>query len=421
MTTLSRRRLLQTGAAAVPAIALGTRPARAASSSLPVTGVVPSSMAGFDQAMQKYITERDIGCAQLAVAKNGKILLARGYGTYSKTTATGRVFARVQPTSLFRIASLSKNITGAAIARLAQDGKLSLTAPVTSLLGLSTAADPRLAQVTVTRLLQHLGGWDRGVSPDQLWADHTIAASLGVSLPIDHADIIKWATARKLDFDPGTKSVYSNYGYMLLGRIIEKVSGMSYEAYVKQNLLAPAGITRMKLGRSRLAETGMSEVTYTSKFTNKTVLDDSGTVVPYPYGGFNMPNQDANGGWLASAVDMVKWGFVFDKAGTVLNGTSISRIFAKPEIGMNSNGSWYGFGWSVRNNNVGTLNTWHNGSMPGTFSFFARIQNGVSYCAIFNRREETGSPDFDSIDPILGQATGTVTTWPTTDLSPKYF
>ncbi|MET7465769.1 serine hydrolase domain-containing protein [Nonomuraea sp. NPDC005501] len=417
MTTLSRRRLLQTGAAAVPAIALGSRPAQAASGSLLVTGVVPAAMAGFDTAMKKFITERDISCAQLAVAKNGKILLARGYGVYTKNSS----LIRVQPTSLFRIASLSKNITGAAIARLAQDGKLSLGASVTSLLGLSATADPRLAKVTVWRLLQHTAGWDRGVSPDQLWADHTIAASLGVSLPIDHADIIKWATARKLDFDPGTKYVYSNYGYMLLGRIIEKVSGMSYESYVKQKLLAPAGITRMRLGRSLLAETGTSEVTYTSKFTNKTVLNDSGTVVPYPYGGFNMPNQDANGGWLASAVDMVKWGFVFDKAGTVLNSTSLSRVFAKPEIGVNSNGSWYGFGWSVRNNNVGTLNTWHNGSMPGTFSFLARVQNGVSYCAIFNRREETGSPDFDSIDPILGQAIGTVKTWPTTDLAPRYF
>ncbi|GAA2282583.1 hypothetical protein GCM10010149_29060 [Nonomuraea roseoviolacea subsp. roseoviolacea] len=421
MTTLSRRRLLQTGAAAVPAIALGARPARAASS-LPATGVAPSSLAAFDQAMQKYVTEREISCAQLAVAKNGKILLARGYGSYSKILpGKPRFISMVQPTSLFRIASLSKNITGAAIARLAQDGKLSLTAPVTTLLGLSADADPRLAEVTVTRLLQHLGGWDRAVSPDQLWADHTIAASLGISLPIDHADIIKWATARKLDYDPGTKYAYSNYGYMLLGRIIEKVSGMSYEAYVKQKLLAPAGITRMKLGRSLLAETGTSEVTYTSKFTNKTVLDDSGNVVPYPYGGFNMPNQDANGGWLASAVDLVKWGFVFDKAGTVLNSTSLSRIFAKPEIGMNSGGSWYGFGWSVRNNNVGTLNTWHTGSMPGTFSFLARIQNGVSYCAIFNRREETGSPDFDSIDPILGQAASAVRTWPTTDLTSRYF
>ncbi|MFI7232362.1 serine hydrolase domain-containing protein [Nonomuraea angiospora] len=418
MTMLSRRRLLQAGAGAVPAIALGARPASAAVAEPLTTGVVPSAMAGFDKAMKTFITERDISCAQLAVAKNGKILLARGYGFYSKP---GAPIVRVQPTSLFRVASLSKNITAAAIVRLVQDGKLTLGAKVASLLGLSTTADPRLANVTLWRLLQHLGGWDSSVSGDPLWNDYTISASLDAPLPIGHADIIKYVTARKLDFDPGTKYAYSNYGYMLAGRIIEKVSGMSYESYVRQELLAPAGITRPRLGRSLRSEAFSTEVTYASKYTHKSVVDQSGAVVPYPYGGFNMPNQDANGGWLASAVDLVKWGFVFNAAGPVLNATSISRIFAKPETGVTAGGSWYGLGWNVRNNNAGGLNTWHTGSMPGTYSFLARVQNGVSYCAIFNRREEEGTLDFDAIDPILGAAIGTVKTWPTTDLAPKYF
>lgn len=133
-----------------------------------------------------------------------------------------------------------------------------------------------------------------------------------------------------------------------------------------------------------------------------------------------MPNQDANGGWLASAVDMVKFAMIFDAAGPVLNAASIAKIFAKPETGVNAGGSWYGGGWWVRSNGSG-LNTWHNGSMPGTFSFLARIQNGVSYCAVFNRREEEGTLDFDAIDPLLGKATGTVTAWPSTDLTPNYF
>ncbi|MGP3915070.1 serine hydrolase domain-containing protein [Nonomuraea sp. 10N515B] len=415
---LSRRRLLQVSAGAVPAIALGAGPVQADSGEPLTTGVVPSALAGFDKAMKTFITERDISCAQLAVAKNGKILLARGYGHYSKP---GAPIVRVQPTSLFRVASLSKSLTAAAIVRLVQDGKVTLGTKVASLLGLSTAADPRLANVTLRRLLQHTAGWDRSVSKDPLWIDHTISASLDVPLPIDHADIMKYVTARKLDFDPGTKYVYSNYGYMLAGRVIEKVSGMSYESYVRQRLLAPVGITRPRLGRSLRSGAFSTEVAYESQYTNKSVVDQSGTVVPFPYGGFNMPNQDANGGWLASAVDMVKWGFVFNGAGPVLNATSISRTFAKPETGVTAGGSWYGLGWNVRNNNAGGLNTWHNGSMPGTFSFLARVQNGVSYCAIFNRREEEGAPDFDAIDPILGQAIGTVRTWPTTDLTPRYF
>lgn len=419
VTTLSRRNLLKAGAVAVPAIALGARPAEAAD--LLYTGIVPTQLAGFDKAMKTFITDRSISAAQLAVARNGKILLARGYGIYGPNSTNPQVrIGRVQPTSLFRIASLSKSVTSAAIMRLVQDGKLSLTATLPQLLGLSTAGDARLSQVTVLRLMQHLGGWDRAVSKDPLWLDHTIAAALDIPLPVRHADIIRYRNAKPLDFDPGTRYAYSNYGYMLLGRIIEKASGLSYESYVKQKLLAPAGITRMRLGRSLKTERTTSEVDYFSKYTNKSVVDTSGTVVPYQWGGFNMPNQDANGGWLASAVDLVKWGFVFNAAGPVLNAASIAKIFAKPEIGIQDGGWWYGGGWSVRSAGSG-INTWHTGSMPGTFSFFARLSNGISYAAIFNRREEEGTPDFDGIDPLLGKASGAVTSWPTTDLAPRYF
>ncbi|NUP33575.1 MAG: beta-lactamase family protein, partial [Streptomycetaceae bacterium] len=285
---------------------------------------------------------------------------------------------------------------------------------------LSSPADPRLAKVTVWRLLQHTGGWDRNVSKDPLWLDQTIAAALDLDFPISHADIIKYTTGKKLDFDPGTKMSYSNYGYMLLGRIIEKVSGQSYESYVKSKLLAPRGITRMRLGKSLRSEMPNSEVTYTSKFTNKIVVNNTGTTVPYPYGGFNMPNQDANGGWLASAVDLVRWAGVFDAPSAVLNATSISRAFTKPEIGVSGDGYWYGAGWYVRNAGSG-INTWHNGSMPGTFTFLVRNSLGVTWCVTFNRREEEGSPDFDTIDKLLWQAHDAVKTWPTTDLTPKYF
>ncbi|MEW9527059.1 serine hydrolase domain-containing protein [Microbispora sp. NPDC049125] len=416
MTLLSRRSLLKAGAIGVPAAALGAaRPAQAAAP-LPVvetSGTAPASLAGFDTVVKNFVKARKITAAQLAIMKNGKIVLARGYryNDYSRALPT------VSPTSLFRIASLSKNITATAIMRLVQDGKLSLSAKVTQLLGL-TPADARMGQITVLRLMQHLGGWDSAVSGDLLWLDHTISASLGVPLPIGHADIMRYATARKLDFDPGTKMVYNNYGYMLLGRIIEKVSGMSYESYVKTKLLQPLGITRMRLGKSLRSEAAPGEIAYESQYTNKSVVDTSGTTVPYPYGGFNMPNQDANGGWLASGVDLVRWTLALDKPGTVLNTTSIAKLIAKPEIGVNENGSWYGGGLWVRQV-TGHVNTWHSGSMPGTFTYLARLQNGFSYAALFNRREETGSLDYDTIDDDMNKVS--VSSWPTTDLTSKYF
>ncbi|MER6577289.1 serine hydrolase domain-containing protein [Nonomuraea sp. NPDC001023] len=419
MTLLSRRNLLKSGAIAVPAaiLAPGTA-AQAARMARPMpgvemSGVAPASLAGFDNLLKKFVLDRRITAAQLAIMKSGKIVLARGY----RYNDFSKALPAVSPTSLFRIASLSKNITSAAIMRLVQDGKLSLSAKVTQLLGL-TPLDERMGQVTVLRLMQHLGGWDRGVSKDQLWLDHTISAALDVPLPISHADIVKYATARRLDFDPGSKMVYSNYGYLLLGRVIEKVSGMSYESYVKTKLLQPLGITRMRLGRSLRSEAAPGEVAYESQYTNKSVVDASGAVVPYQYGGFNMPNQDANGGWLASAVDLVRWTLAFDRPGTVLSSASIAKLVAKPEIGVNQYGSWYGGGWWVRQV-TGHLNTWHDGSMPGTYSYLARLQNGFSYAVVFNRREETGSLDFDALDDDMNKVT--VSSWPTTDLTSRYF
>ncbi|MFI7445834.1 serine hydrolase domain-containing protein [Nonomuraea indica] len=417
MTMLSRRRLLQAGAALVPAGMLDTAFTRTSSAAtVQTSGVAPAALAGFDRVVKTYMIERDISCGQLAISKNGRLVLARGY----RYSSDGRAVPSVSPTSLFRLASLSKHITAAAVIRLAQDGKLSLSAPVAPLLGLSTAADPRLAKVTVWRLLQHTGGWDRDISKDYLYLDHTIAAALGVPLPIDQDDIIRYAGSRALDFDPGSRFAYSNYGYLLLGRIVEKVSGIGYESYVRQKLLASVGITRMRLGRTPRSQAVTGEVIYESAYTAKTVTDASSTVVPTPYGGFSMENRGPGGGWLASAVDLVRFAKVFDAPGPVLNATSISRMLAKPEIGTNADGSWYGAGWYVRQV-PGHLNTWHAGSLPGTYTYLARLQNGFTYAALFNRREEGPSPDFDVLSPRINAEIGKVTTWPTTDLSPRYF
>ncbi|MEO3868894.1 serine hydrolase domain-containing protein [Nonomuraea sp. B12E4] len=413
LKNLSRRRFLAAGAATAPALVLGTsRPALAAT--VQTAGVAPAALAGFDNVMKTYIVERGISCAQLAITKNGKLVLARAY-RYSDNPSV----PTLTPTSLFRIASLSKHITAVAIMKLAQDGKLSLGTSVATLLGLPTTADARLANTTVWRLLQHTGGWDRDISGDYLYMDHTISRSLDASLPITRDHIIRYACARPLDFAPGSRYAYSNYGYMLLGMIIEKASGMSYESYVKSKLLAPVGISRMRLGRTLKAQAAPGEVVYESAETSKTVTDASGTMVPAPYGGFSMENRGPNGGWLASAVDLVRFARILDAPGTVLNATSIGRMVAKPEIGVTESGSWYGAGLWVRQV-TGHLNTWHSGGLPGTYTYTARLQNGFTYAALFNRNQESGSLDFDVLSPRMNTQIGKVTTWPTTDLFPRY-
>ncbi|MGK5554888.1 serine hydrolase domain-containing protein [Actinomadura kijaniata] len=386
--------------------------AAAAAPAWKATGRALAGLGGFDATMRKFMTERGVSAGQLAVVRKGRLLLARGY-SYSADPR----FA-VQPTSPFRIASISKPITATAVLRLVQDGKLKLTDRVARLLGLSTAADPRLGNVTVLHLLQHLGGWDKSLTPDVMWRDLEIAKALNVPLPIKHAHIMRYASTLRLNHAPGTRFAYCNYGYMLLGRIIERVTGQSYAAYVQRAVLAPRGITRMKLGRSLTRAPG--EVPYSSIHTGPTVFDGSGRQVPYPYGGFNLENHDAQGGWLSTAVDLVRFAGIYDGGTSVLNATSISRAFAKPATGVNADGFYFGAGWMVRPVKGGR-NTWHDGSMAGTSTLLVRRFDGLTWAVLFNRRQEGKAPSFAAIDGMLHQAANAVKTWPTGHLYPTYF
>jgi CubicO group peptidase (beta-lactamase class C family) len=408
------------GAAGAAGLAGSAGTAGAATKTWRTSGTAVAALAGFDSTMKTFMQGRSIPAGQLAVTYRGRLVLARGYAWTDDSTLT------VRPTSLFRIASLSKMVTATAIMTLVQDGKLGLSTPVTSLLDLAPpagqTADPRLSQITVRRLLQHLGGWDRDISGDPLGLDRTIAQALGKSLPITQDDIITWTSGRALDHDPGTTYAYSNYGYLLAGHLIEKVSGTSYPAYVQSKVLAPMGITRMQLGRSLAADRAATEVPYFSQYTGTTVLDGSGATVPSPYGSFNMANHESNGGWLSSAVDMVRFGTLFD--GTkVLTSSSIASVFAQPEIGVNDDGWYYGLGWQVRPVTTGGTgrNTWHTGGLPGTFTIIVRTYHGMSWAALFDQRDDPSGTSYGDIDGALWSAAGTVTAWPTTDQFPTYF
>ncbi|MGI5167046.1 serine hydrolase domain-containing protein [Spirillospora sp. CA-253888] len=390
----------------------GAAGAAAAAPTWRTTGTALAGLGSFDATMKKFMQERAISAGQVAVVRKGRLLLARGYSW------SGAATPAVQPTSPFRIASVSKPITATAVLKLIQDGRLRPTDRVATLLGLSTAADPRLRDVTVLRLLQHLGGWDRNMSFDAMFRDLQISRGLGVPLPVSKANIMKYASGFKLDHAPGTTYAYSNYGYLLLGRIVEKASGMSYGAYVQQKVLAPRGIKRMRLGRTLVKAPG--EVPYLSANTGTTVFDGSGKRVPYPYGAFNLDNMDAHGGWLGTAVDLVRFAGIYDAPSAVLNAASIKQAFAKPATGVNPSGYYYGAGWLVRPV-TGGLNTWHDGSLSGTTALLVRRFDGLTWAALFNKRQEGAGTSYGEIDGLLHKAAAAVRTWPTGNLYPKYF
>ena len=199
----TRRRFLA-GIAAVSAAPLAL-----AAQTSPITPA-----AAFDEAIGEFMKERNVPGGALAVARNGKLVYASGYGWADREAK-----AAARPDSLFRIASLSKPITGVAVLKLVEDDKLTLDASVFELLALGAqlpegrTLDNRWKQITLRHLLHHTAGWDRDKSGDPMFKSREISKSLGEPPPATPAQIIRWMLGRPLDSDPGARYAYSNFGY----------------------------------------------------------------------------------------------------------------------------------------------------------------------------------------------------------------
>ncbi|HUQ68346.1 MAG TPA: serine hydrolase, partial [Planctomycetaceae bacterium] len=178
------------------------------------TGPKDDRLAKLDELMHDFLAEHGVPGAAVAVTDHGRLVHARGYGYADIATREP-----VQPTSLFRIASISKPITAVAILQLIEQGKLKLDDKVFDVLDKSAEIteagdkfDVRQRDVTIRHLLEHRGGWDRDVSFDGMFQSIRFAKLLDVPAPAGPHDIIRAMLRHKLDFAPGERYAYSNYG-----------------------------------------------------------------------------------------------------------------------------------------------------------------------------------------------------------------
>ncbi|MGV3485223.1 MAG: serine hydrolase [Planctomycetaceae bacterium] len=380
------------------------------------TGPQVERFSHFDRLMQDFMQEHRIPGASIAVAEQGEVVFARGYGY-----ADMAVQEPVRPESLFRIASLSKPITAVAILQWVERGKLKLDDPVFEVLDYETAIeaagdsfDPRMREITIRHLLEHRGGWDRDKSFDAMFQSVRFAKEAGVDAPADPSVVIQAMLSQKLDFDPGERYAYSNFGYCLLGRVIEKLSGQSYERYVIDHVLAPIGISSMKIGATRLPDRAANEVRYYHPGTSESVFQsDLNQDVPAPYGGWNLEAMDSHGGWIATASDIAKFACAFDQPEhcLILKPTSIEQMFRRPPglAGHHADQSekdvFYSLGWQNRVLGNGKVNHWHNGSLAGTATIMIRRHDGVSLVALLNTRVSPSSvPLAGAVDRLLHRA-----------------
>lgn len=380
--------------------------------------------AGYDRLMREFMKKHRVPGASIAATDRGRVVFARGYG-YADVAEK----EIVHPPSLFRIASISKPITAVAILQLIEQKKLNLDDKVFEVLdsendikAAGESFDPRLRQVTIRHLLEHRGGWNRDQSFDAMFQSVRFAKQVGVPAPADQATVINAMLSQKLDFDPGERYAYSNFGYCLLGRVIEKLSDQPYEAYVRKNVLAPIGVTAMKIGATRLEGRAENEVRYYQPGVGKSVFeDDLGQDVPHPYGAWNLEAMDSHGAWIASAGDLAKFAAAFDDPDNcpILSRESIELMYRRPPglAGHKEDGAekdvYYSLGWSNRVLSGGRINHWHTGSLPGTATILIRRHDGRNFVALLNCRV---SPSADhlgrAIDSLLHQAADEVTDWP---------
>ncbi len=361
-----------------------------------------TSIQQVDRTVEAFLKRWSIPGASVAIVDNDRLVYAKGYGYANKRTRK-----RVTPTHLFRIASLSKPITSVAILQLVEAGKLRLDDKVFGALGLLSkydrqrVVDRRVLDITVQNLLNHSGGWDRDRSGDPMFNSLLIAEQQDVPLPPDQSATIDYMLRQRLDFSPGTKYVYSNFGYCLLGKIIEAVTGVAYEQYVKDQVLSKCGIKTMEIGLSNATlpqevsyYTEASERFSPSVFTQKRVKT--------PYGGFYLEGMDSHGGWIASSVDLMKFLVRVNGMADRKDILRPSTLRTMPEPSpVNRN---YALGWAV--NEAG--NWWHLGSLPGASSVIARINDGRGWCVLLNKRS-LDSKFFSELDQLMWQALEGVT------------
>jgi N-acyl-D-amino-acid deacylase len=402
-----------------------------------VSGPAMPKLAAYDDLMTAFMREHKPPGAALAVTFHGRLVYARGFGH-----ADVEDREPVRPASLFRIASVSKPFTAAAVLDLVEQGKLKLDERVLPILKLEphlergARLDPRWHEIRLHHCLQHTAGWDRDKSFDPMSAAtaEQAAQALKIPLPVHPRDIIRYTLGKPLDFAPGTAYAYSNFGYCVLGRVIEAVSRKPYHEFVSERILAPLGIRDMRLGKNLLKDRARGEVKYydSRRRTGRAICGPRiGEQAPLPYGVECIESMDANGGWIASAVDLLRFAVALDdpKKCPVLKEESILSMLAPPPgpLGHGPAGRpkavYYACGWQVRPvaRQPGKFTKWHAGLLAGSSTLLVCRQDGINWAVLFNSDADRDGKEFAGlIDPQLHKPADEVKSWPEVDLFSRF-
>jgi CubicO group peptidase (beta-lactamase class C family) len=387
---VSRRTLLQGSLLCAVGMVHGSSPALAQEFAAPPT---PDERKRMARLAADFMDTYNVPGLSVAIAIEGKPAYVEAFGVADQETGEA-----LTPQHRFRIASISKPITSAGIFTLIEAGKLQLDAYVfgpNSILGddyptpytptpldlmKADALRSKIGQITIEHLLTHTtGGWSNRSRDPMI-----------LNKEMNHRELITWTLEHMpLTNPPGASFTYSNFGFCILGRVIEKLTGQTYEQYIKDHILRPCGVTDMQIGGSTLKDRATNEVKY------------YGTSDPYA---MNVARMDSNGGWIATPSDLTAF-FIhisgFKDTDQLLSGETL-RTMSAPSVANPG----YAKGLFVNSRN----DWWHGGRLPGTQTISVRTRGNFCWSAFINT-VSTSRGIGDPLDQLVWHMVHSVADW----------
>jgi len=338
----------------------------------PPTQVLSPQAASIDRLLSRRYDANQPGGVVL-VEKGGKVVFRKAYGL-----ASVELNVPMQPERVFRIGSITKQITAAAVLTLVEDGQVDLKAPIGQYLeGMPQA----WGAVTVEQLLNHTGGIP----------NHTEVANYKAHMREDLApgELLRtYVASLPLDFESGTAYRYSNTGYILLGMLIEKVSAQPYPSFLQTRFFDPLGLKHIRYGSETELIPG---------------LVPGYTKGPKPCSYRSTSQTFASGGLVATADDVARWLQLLYE-GKVLTPKSLARMLAPTKL---KNGQEVGYGFGIGFRPIGKARlAGHAGGVPGYKSWAEADPVTRTFVVILNNTDAPKGDDADYAKSIFSLLAG---------------
>lgn len=332
-----------------------------------------------DKDISNFMKQWGLHGMSVSVIRNDSLVFSRGYGW-----ADEEKNVEMTPGTILRVASVSKLITAAGIMKLCEQGKVSFSDKVFGEEGILSEytdkiKDKRYFKISVEDLLRHEGGFStRGGDP--MFTTRDIILRNRLAAAPTNSELVALMVQRSLKFYPGTSQEYSNFGYLLLSMIIEKVTGEPYEKWMQANVLQPAACRDMHIAYNNYSERYLNETRYYVPSNEPLIQEynNSGREVIRCYGGNDIRNLSGAGAWVTSTPELARF------VASIDGKDGVPDVLSKESVDTMTyyyDDSTYSIGWNDTKPENGWLRT---GTLSGTSALIKYYQDGECWVLVTN-------------------------------------